>query len=78
MQTQQQSDYQNQIEEALKRATYKKVYYIYDDAGNKHLLGIFNKKKALEIKKYLRKKGLWNRVSESDVLTTEPDTLFRY
>lgn len=71
-------DYKNQIEEASKRAKCKIVLYIYDDSGNKHLLGVFNKKKAYQIKKYFRNKKLFNRLSEFEIRTTEPDSIFRY
>ncbi len=68
------SDIQEQIREALSRAKWKKVYYIYDDCGYKNFLGVFGYKKANEIKKFLRKKNLINRLSEFEVRTTEPDT----
>lgn len=78
MQVQQSLDYQTQIDEALKRAKPKKVLYLYDESGNKFLLGVFNKKKAGEIKDYLRVKKLINRLSEFDIITTEPDSDFSY
>jgi len=78
MQVQESSDYRTQIDEALKRAKPKKVLYLYDESGNKFLLGVFNKKKAEEIKGYLRVKKLINRLSEFDILTTEPDSDFSY
>ncbi len=78
MQVQQSTDYQEQIDEALKRAKPKKVLYLYDESGNKFLLGVFNKKRAEEIKDYLRVKKLINRLSEFDIITTEPDSDFSY
>ena len=76
MQTLQNIDYQKQIEEALKKAKNKKVLYFYDDLGYKRLLGVFNKKTASEIKNYLRKRKLLNRLTEFDIRTTEPDSPF--
>jgi len=73
MQTAQNIDYQKQIEEASKRAKLKKVLYLYDELGYKRLIGIFNPKKASEIKTYLRRKKLLNRVTEAEIRTTEPD-----
>jgi hypothetical protein len=78
MQVQQSTDYQTQIDEALKRAKPKKVLYLYDESGNKFLLGVFNKKRAEEIKDHLRVKKLINRLSEFDIVTTEPDSDFSY
>lgn len=78
MQVQQNLEYQSQINEALKRAKPKKVLYLYDETGNKCLLGVFNKKKSEEIKKYLRIKKMINRLSEFDIITTEPDSDFTY
>jgi len=78
MQVQENLDYRTQIDEALKRAKPKKVLYLYDESGNKFLLGVFNKKKAEEIKDYLRVKKLINRLSEFDIITTEPDSDFSY
>jgi uncharacterized GH25 family protein len=78
MQVQENTDYQSQITEALKRAKPKKVLYMYDETGNKFLLGVFNKKKSEEIKKYLHTKKMLNRLSEFDIITTEPDSDFRY
>lgn len=78
MQVQETLDYQSQIDEALKRAKPKKVLYLYDESGNKFLLGVFNKKKSEEIKDYLRVKKLINRLSEFDIITTEPDSEFSY
>ena len=74
MQAPQKIDYQAEIEEALKRAKCKKVLYLYDDYGEKHLLGVFSPKKVPQIKKFLRSKRLINRLSEFDVKTTEPDS----
>lgn len=78
MQVQQNIEYQSQIMEALKRAKPKKVLYLYDETGNKFLLGVFNKKKSEEIKKDLRSKKLINRLSEFDIITTEPDSEYTY
>lgn len=71
-------DYKDQIEETLKRAKCKKVFYLYNDQGYKLFFGVFNKKKATEIKRYLRRKNLINRLSESEVKTNMPDTNFKY
>jgi hypothetical protein len=76
MQTVQDINYQKQIDEALKRAKYKKVLYIYDDSGHKRLLGVFSKKTAVQIKKYLERQNLINRLTEYDIKTTEPDSQF--
>lgn len=76
MQTAQNIDFQKQIEEASKRAKLKKVLYLYDELGYKRLLGVFNPKKASEIKKYLRRKNLLNRLTEAEIRTTEPDNVF--
>ncbi len=70
------ADLQRQIEEALKRAKYKKVLYFYDESGYKRLLGVFEKKKAHEIKKFFRNKNLINRLTEFEIKTTEPDSHF--
>ncbi|MFQ6108613.1 MAG: hypothetical protein ACE5L7_03555 [Candidatus Aminicenantales bacterium] len=78
MQSPQKIDYQIQIEEALKRAKCKKVLYLYDDYGEKHMLGVFSPKKASQIKKYLQQKKLLNRLSEFEVKTTEPDSYFNF
>lgn len=67
-----------EIAEALKRAKPKKVLYLYDESGNKFLLGVFNKQKSEEIKDYLRTKKLINKLSEFDIVTTEPDSDFSY
>ncbi len=78
MQVQQNLEYESQISEALKRAKAKKVLYMYDETGNKFLLGVFNKKKSEEIKKHLRVKKMIDRLSEFDIITTEPDSDFAY
>jgi hypothetical protein len=79
MQVQQQNlEHETQINEALKRAKPKKVLYMYDEMGNKFLLGVFNKKKSEEIKKHLRLKNMINRLSEFDIITTEPDSDYTY
>jgi len=78
MQVQQNLEYESQISEALKRAKPKKVLYMYDETGNKFLLGVFSKKKSEKIKKYLRTKNMLNRLSEFDIITTEPDSDFTY
>ena len=78
MQLQQNLSCEGEIAEALKRAKPKKVLYLYDESGNKFLLGVFNKKKSEEIKKYLQTKKLLNRLSEFDIITTEPDSDFSY
>ena len=77
MQSVQDMNYQKQIDEALKRAKYKKVLYLYDDSGHKGLLGVYNKKTALQIKKYLRSQNLINRLTEFEIRTTEPDSNFQ-
>jgi len=76
MQSVQNINMKKQIEEASKRAKCKKVLYLYDELGYKRLLGIFNKKRATEIKRYLRSKKLINRVTEFEIKTTEPDSRF--
>ncbi|MFP4082263.1 MAG: hypothetical protein ACLFVG_05830 [Candidatus Aminicenantes bacterium] len=76
MQVPQDMDYQRQIQEALKRAKRKKVLYLYNEYGEKHLLGVFSPKKASQVKNYLRSKKLIDRLSEFDVKTTEPDSQF--
>lgn len=65
---------QTQIQEALKRAKWKKVLYFYDEQGYRKRLGVFSKKKSIEIKRYLRDKRLIQRLSEFDVKTDMPDT----
>jgi len=74
MQSVQDANLQKQIEEALKRAKYKKVLYFYDESGYRRLLGVFDKKKASQIKKRLRSQNLINRLTEFEIRTTEPDT----
>jgi len=64
------------IEEAAKRAIEKKVLYLYDETGNRELLGVFSKSKVYRVKKYFRNKDMINRLTEFDVRTTEPDTPF--
>lgn len=77
MQTAHSIDYRKQIDEALKRAKPKKVLYLYDELGYKRLLGVFNLKKAEEIKRVLQRKNLINRLTEADIRTTQPDDDFR-
>jgi hypothetical protein len=67
-----------EIERALKRATWKKALYFYDHCGAKHLLGIFNKRNAQRIKDLLRGRGMLGRVSEAEVLTDHPDSRFSF
>lgn len=69
-------DMQQQIEEASRKAKQKKAMYLYDEAGNRELLGVFSQKKADQIRRYLRSKNLLGRLTEFDVRTTEPDTDF--
>jgi hypothetical protein len=71
-------EYRIQIEEASKRAKCKKVLYLYDEYGNRHMLGVFSKKKAVEIKKHLSTKNLINRLSEFEIRTTQPDSNFKF
>ena len=78
MQLEQSLDYIRQVEELAKRAKCKKAFYIYDDSGNKQLVGVFSKKRADEIRKLLREKNMINRLTEFDVKTTEPDTSFNF
>ena len=78
MQVPQSIDYQSQIKEASRRAKCKKVLYLYDDTGDRHMLGIFNKRKALEIKKHLEDQNLIDRLSEFEVRTTEPDSEYEF
>lgn len=78
MQAPQSIDYQAQINEASRRAKCKKVLYLYDDSGDRHLLGIFNKRKAVEIKKHLEEKNKIDRLSEFEIRTTEPDSEFEF
>ena len=70
------TSYQTEVEEALKRAKCKKVLYLYNESGERRLLGVFSGKKASQIKKYLRSKKLIDRLSEFEVRTTEPDSPF--
>jgi hypothetical protein len=74
MQAPQIVDCQAQIEEAAKRAKCKKVLYLYDEAGNKMLLGVFNKRRALQIKRHLSDMNMVGRLSEFDIRTTVPDS----
>ncbi len=67
---------QELIEEAVKRAIEKKVLYLYDETGNRELLGVFSKSRVSRVKKYFRNKDMINRLTEFDVRTTEPDTPF--
>jgi hypothetical protein len=76
MQTMQETNMQKQIDEALKRAKSKKVLYFYDESGHRKLLGVFDKKKASQIKKYYRSRKLIDRLTEYEVVTTEPDSIF--
>ena len=69
-------DYQSQIEEASKRAKNKRVFYLYDEQGNRQFLGIFGKIRAQEVRKYLKDNNHISRLVEFDVRTTEPDTPF--
>jgi len=77
MQSVQNTNFQKQIEEALKKAKCKKVLYFYDESGHRRLLGVFDKKKASQIKKYFRSQKLIDRLTEYEVITTEPDSIFR-
>ena len=76
MQTFQDINMQKQIDEALKKAKCKKVLYFYDELGHKRLLGVFDKRKASQIRKYYRSKKLVDRLTEYEVVTTEPDSIF--
>lgn len=76
MQTVQDINMQKQIDEALKRAKCKKVLYFYDESGYRRLLGVFDKKKASQVKKYYRSRNLIDRLTEYEVVTTEPDSIF--
>ena len=78
MQIPQEINYQSQIEQATKKAKCKKVLYLYDEYGNKHLLGVFSDKKAAEVRESLRLKKLIHRLSEFQVRTTEPDSEFAF
>lgn len=76
MQLQENIDYQAQIEEAVKRAKWKKVLYLYDENGHRQLLGIFSKKRASQVKKCMRSRRLIDRLIEFEIRTTEPDSSF--
>jgi transcription antitermination factor NusA-like protein len=76
MQTVQDTSMQRQIDEALKKAKSKKVLYFYDETGHKKLIGVFDKKKASQIKKYFQSRKLIDRLTEYEVVTTEPDSIF--
>jgi hypothetical protein len=76
MQAVQDTNLQRQIDEALKRAKPKKAIYFYDESGYKKLIGVFEKKKAAEVKKYYRDRNLINRLTEAEIITTEPDSTF--
>ncbi len=76
MQTVQDANLQRQIDEALKRAKIKSALYFYDESGYKRLIGVFEKKKAAEVKKYYRDRKLINRLTEFEIKTTEPDSSF--
>ena len=78
MQSLQTFDLQQQIEEASKKAKPKKALYLYDETGNRELLGVFSQKKAEQIRRYLKSKDLLNRLTEFEVRTTEPDTDFDF
>ncbi len=78
MQSIQTIDLQQQIEEASKKAKPKKALYLYDETGNRELLGVFSQKKADQIRRYLKSKDLLNRLTEFEVRTTEPDTDFDF
>lgn len=78
MQSIQTIDLQQQIEEASKKAKPKKALYLYDETGNRELLGVFSQKKADQIRRYLKNKDLLNRLTEFEVRTTEPDTDFDF
>ena len=71
-------DLQQQIEEASRKAKPKKALYLYDETGNRELLGVFSQKKAEQIRRYLKSKDLINRLTEFEVRTTEPDTDFDF
>ncbi|MCJ7582781.1 MAG: hypothetical protein MUP98_19870 [Candidatus Aminicenantes bacterium] len=78
MQSIQTIDLQQQIEEASKKAKPKKALYLYDETGNRELLGVFSHKKAEQIKRYLKNKDMINRLTEFEVRTTEPDSEFDF
>ncbi len=76
MQSVQDTSTQKQIDEALKKAKCKKVLYFYDELGHKKLLGVFDKKKASQIREFYRSRKLVDRLTEHEVRTTEPDSIF--
>ena len=76
MQSVQDVNLQRQIDEALKRAKVKSAIYFYDESGYKKLIGVFEKKKAAEVKKYFRDRKLIDRLTEFEIRTTEPDSSF--
>ncbi len=78
MQSLQTIDLQQQIEEASRKAKPKKALYLYDETGNRELLGVFSQKKADQIRRYLKNKDLLDRLTEFEVRTTEPDTDFDF
>ena len=78
MQSIQTIDLQQQIEEASRKAKPKKALYLYDETGNRELLGVFSQKKADQIRRYLKSKDLLDRLTEFEVRTTEPDTDFDF
>ncbi len=78
MQATESIEYKSQIEEAYKRAKCKKALYLYDESGTRQFLGVFSKKRASEIRDSLREKELLGRLTEFEVLTTEPDSEFAY
>ena len=78
MQSPQKIENLSEIQEALKKAKCKKVLYLYNDYGEKQMLGVFSEKRASQIKKHLRTKKLIDRLSEFEVKTTEPDSQFSF
>lgn len=74
MQFPQEITVQQQIDDAVRKARCKKVLYLYDETGNRELLGVFSKSKVNHIRTYLKDRNLLNRLTEFDVRTTEPDT----
>lgn len=76
MQSTQSIDYQSLIEEASRKAKCKKALYLYDETGNRELLGVFSRPKVTQIKDYLKKRDLLSRLTVFDVRTTEPDSPF--
>ncbi len=85
MQSLQTIDLQQQIEEASKKAKPKKALYLYDETGNRELLGVFSQKKADQIRKYLifnpksairnPKSKDWSLVTRHWPLVTDPWSL---